>query len=148
MTKLILWQNWFYDKTAYFTVTDAEEGHCHLWYPGNLNPMYVKGLVWLPGYHWGVPWLTMTPSELQPTSVRKHVQRRAKVVVQPSLWEAWRGLDFAQAYQPIWSPSWAQKDPLLMNRSQIALIVNTDLTDTSAVFIHNCSHYMSSTWLG
>ena len=26
------------------------------------------------------------------------------------------------------------KDPLLMNRSQIALIVNTDFTDTSAVF--------------
>ena len=31
-------------------------------------------------------------------------------------------------------PELSTKDPLLMNRSQIALIVNTDSTDTSAVF--------------
>ena len=39
---------------------------------------------------------------------------------------------FAQAYK---IPELSTKDPLLMNRSQIALIVKTDLTDdTSAVF--------------
>ena len=29
-------------------------------YPGNLNPMQVCVLVRLPGYHWGIPWVTMT----------------------------------------------------------------------------------------
>ena len=30
------------------------------WYPGNLNPMQVRGLLRLPGYHWEVPRVTTT----------------------------------------------------------------------------------------